>query len=161
MIILGIEVLCVFILAMILSTVILDEKKRRKQNMRPVKLEGYWRKDERRSAERLDASLEVKYFINGKSADVKSVDISAKGIKLTLDEKIEKGVLLRLEIKIPDSGHVVRANGEVAWSREAVEDETASGGKRFFNTGIKFIKVNKTDEKKLFDFIYTLTPQKP
>jgi c-di-GMP-binding flagellar brake protein YcgR len=159
MVIFGIEILCVFVLAMILSTVLLEERKRQRQGMRPVRLEGYWKGDERRGSERLNVSLEVKYFINGKTANVKSMDISASGIRLTLDEKMERGTILRLEIKMPGQNRIIKASGEIVWSKEAAEEGKAT--KRLFNTGIKFLKLGKNDEKKLFDFIYSVKPQKP
>jgi len=155
MLILGIEILCILILAMILSTTLVDEKKEHAKDLRTVKLRGYWEGDERRAAERLEASLEVKYYINGKIANVKSVNISTKGIRLILDEKLEAGTLLRLEIRVPQHTHIIKATGEVVWSQESAEDEKAQA-KRFFNTGIKFLKFNKGDEGELFDFIHSL-----
>lgn len=160
MVILGIELLCIFILAMILSTIVSDERKKQKQNTRSVTLDGYWNGAERRSAERLGVSLQVKYATNGKTTDVKSVDISTKGLRLILDEKIEKGTLLRLEIKVPDFNRLVKATGEVVWSNESSEAK-GKAGKRLFSTGVKFLKFDKEGEKKLFDFIYSLKPQKP
>ena len=154
MVILGIEILCVLILAMILSTTLADEKIKRTKDLRPVKLRGYWEGDERRTAKRLDVSLEVKYYIDGKLANVKSVDVSTKGIRLILDEKLEEGVGLRLEIRVPKHTHIIKATGEIVWSKEAVEDEKGQV-KRLFNTGIKFLKFNRGDEAELFDFIHS------
>lgn len=156
MIIIGVELLCIFILAMILTTVILEGRKQEIRGMHSVKLTGFWDGDDRRSTERLNISLEVKYFINGKFADVKSVDISRKGIRLMLDEKIEKGADLRLEIKLPNDSDIVKTRGEVVWSKEAKDEKETT--KRLFNTGIKFIKTDRNDEKKLFDFIRSLQP---
>ena len=147
-----IEILCVVILAMILSTVFFDERKNRKANLRPMKVKGYWEGDNRRSIGRFNVCLGVKYSTNGKFARVKSVDISTRGIRLLLDEKLEKGVPLRMEIKIPTKKETIKTTGEVAWSEESNEDKSGSS-KRLFNTGIKFFRVQANDEKKLFDFI--------
>jgi len=143
---------------MTFSAVAIEERKRRKHDMRRVKLKGYWDGQDRRGSNRLDASLAVKYFINGRFGRVRSVDISLKGIKLTLDEKMEKGTLLRLEIKLSENGRIVRGTGKIVWSKESQEDHKESQ-KRFFSTGIRFIRFEKNSEKELFDFIHQLQSQ--
>ena len=158
MTILAIEGLIILICVMIFSTLIIDEKKNRKRGMRAVKLEGFWDGSDRRTVERLNITLEVKYFINERISISKSADISTKGIRLLLDEKIEKTTPLRLEIKIPDQSRLIRADGEVVWAKESIGDEKIAA-KRLFNTGIKFSKFREdTDEKRLFDFIYSRQP---
>ena len=127
--------------------------------MHRVKLKGYWDGGERRSTERLNILLEVKYFENGNSSYAKSADISEKGVRLLLDEKLEENTPLRLEIKLPGQNHLIKTHSRVVWSREAPEDEKFSA-KRLFNTGLKFVQFQGDDEKKLFDFIYNLQPQK-
>ena len=158
MIVLAIEGLIIFICIMIFSTLIIDEKKNRKRGMHVVKLKGFWDGPDRRSVDRLNITLEVKYFINAKIATSKSADISTKGIRLLLDEKIEKTTSLRLEIKIPDQNRLIKVVGEVVWTEESGGDEKIAA-KRLFNTGIKFSKFREnTDEKRLFDFIYSKQP---
>jgi c-di-GMP-binding flagellar brake protein YcgR len=159
MIILLIEILIIIVLGMILSTVIIDEKNHRSRNMRTVKLKGYWDGSERRSVERLNVSLDIKYFTNGKPIGVQSADISARGVRLLLDEKIGKGTPLRLEIKLPDEERIVKAQGVAVWAEEALEEDNNSQ-KRLFNTGIKFLRFQDSDEKRLFDFIHNLKTQK-
>ncbi|OGW75789.1 MAG: hypothetical protein A2Z72_05235 [Omnitrophica bacterium RBG_13_46_9] len=155
MIIFLIEILCIFILIMILSVLIIDERKIRQASMHLAKLKGYWDGSERRNLDRMNISLEVRYFMNGLSAKAKSLDITTKGIRIVMDEKFEEGRPLRLEIKLPDNSHIIRANGEVVWSKESPEDEKDSP-RRVFNTGIKFYKFQAADEKKLFDFIHNI-----
>lgn len=157
MILLAIEGLIILICVMIFSTLIIDEKKNRERGMRAVKLKGFWDGSDRRTTDRLDITLEVKYFINTRITTSKSADISTKGIRLLLDEKIEKTTPLRLEIKIPDQSRLIKAAGEVVWAEESIEDKKIAA-KRLFNTGIKFSKFQATDEKRLFDFIYSLQP---
>lgn len=152
MVLLLIEFLIIIILIMTLSVLVVDERKIRSRSLHPVKLKGYWGGKERRSVERLNISLEVKYSINGKSYSGKSIDISARGVRLLLDEKIETGSPIHLEIRIPDQKRLVRTGGEIVWTAESNEGNKNTG-KRFFNTGIKFYKFSDHDEKKLFDFI--------
>ena len=98
-------------------------------------------------------SLNVKYSIGGKSANAKSVDISSSGIRLLLDERTEAGVVLHLEIEIPDSGRIIKLRGDTVWSKESIEDEKGSA-KRLFTTGIKFVKSSGDAEKELFSFLH-------
>lgn len=156
--ILFIEVLIIIILVMIFSTLIIDQRKNRVKEMHLVRLKGYWSGSERRTVDRLNTILEVRYSVNGKPVEVKSVDISTKGIRLLLDEKFEKGTPLRLAIKLPDQDQLIRANGAVVWAEESLEDEKNSE-KRLFNTGIKFNRLGIDAEKRLFDFIYRVQPK--
>jgi c-di-GMP-binding flagellar brake protein YcgR len=162
MIILAIEGLIIWICIMIFSTLILDEKKKRARQLRTIRLSGYWDGPERREDERLNATLEVKYLVSKNRAAPKisqSKDISSKGIKLLLDEKIDKQTPLALEIKVPDQNRIIKASGEVVWAEEAIEDERRSA-KRLFNTGIRISSFREADEKILFDFIRSLKAQK-
>ena len=157
--ILAIELLSVIILAMILWTIVTDERKKYARNMREVKLKGFWDGTDRRGGERLNVSLAVKYYVNGTGVDTKSADISARGIRLLLDEKFEEGTPLRLEIKLPECQRILRSYATVVWSSESPEDEI-KGGKRFFNTGLRFYNFQEEDEGKLFDFMYKFQPRK-
>jgi len=159
MIIVCIEVLIILILSMILSTLLIDERRNRQRDMHMVKLKGYWNGGERRSVDRLNISLQVKYYANGSTLATQSADISARGIRLLLDEKIEKGSPLRMEIKLPEDDRLIQASGEVVWAEESKEDEKNSV-KRFFNTGIKFSGFQNSDNEKLFDFIQNLRARK-
>lgn len=160
MLILGIGALCVLILAIILSMVLSDDRKKQRNLMRPVKLKGYWDGKERRNTDRLNVSLKVKYSINGKSARVKAVDISTKGIRLLLDEKIEKGSALSMEIELPGRAGMMKLAGEAMWSNEAVQNKKQNA-KRLFGTGIKFINPDQKNEKELFMFLHRLKPRNP
>jgi len=162
MIVLAIEGLIIFICAMIFSTLVIDERKKRKRELRSIRLKGFWDGGDRRRDERLNAILEVKYSIGRNSVTSKtstSRDISTRGIRLLLDEKIDKTTPLKLEIKLPVQSRLIRTSGEVVWSEEAIEDEKHSA-KRLFNTGIKISRFREADEKRLFDFIRSLQSQK-
>ncbi|MGB2705652.1 MAG: PilZ domain-containing protein [Candidatus Omnitrophota bacterium] len=159
MLILFIELLIIVILVMIFSMLIVDDRRNRTRGMHLVKLKGYWDGAERRSVDRLNISLQVKYFENGTAQAVKSADISLGGIRLLLDEKIEKGTPLRVEIKLPDESSLIKARGKVVWAEESQEDEKTYL-KRLFNTGIKFSKFQDSDDRRLFDFIRNLQAQK-
>ncbi len=155
MIIILIEALMVVVLIMILSTIFIDERKARLRSMRSITLAGYWDGGERRSITRLNITLEVKYFKNSHFGNVQSMDISAKGVRLLLDERLEKETPLRLEIRLPDQDQIVRSGGKVVWVEELVEKEKAAP-KRLFNTGIEFFNFRDSDNKRLFDFLHNI-----
>ncbi len=155
MLLILLEGLCVFVLVMILISILMDERKRRERDTHLVKLKGYWDGGNRRSSDRLNVALEVKYSVNGKTFGTKSMDISTKGIRLLLDEKFEKGTCLLLEIHLPNQEHIVKTNGEIVWINESAEDE-ATSPKRLFNTGIKFFDFHPCEEKRLFEFVSDL-----
>ena len=152
MILLVIEALCVIILVMILSMLVIDEKKRHARSLVVVQLKGYWDGDERRSTDRLNLTLEVKYEFDGRVKVSQSKDISEKGIRLLLGERIEKDSPIIITIRLPNQHRPIRAAGWVVWTNEASK-EAELGNKRLFNTGIKFSKFHDTGEKRLFDFI--------
>ena len=148
-----IAILCITILILTLTAILADERKKQRSAMRPVRLKGYWDRANRRCAERLNISLDVKHLIDGRSANTKSVDISSSGIRLLMDERAGAGAVLHLEIKIPDRNRIVKLRGEAIWSKESIEDEKGSA-KRLFTTGIKFVKSSSDAKKELFDFIH-------
>lgn len=158
MIILGVGILCILVLITVLSTVFLDERKKSKDKTRPVILDGFWQGNDRRSTARLNVTLNVRYSVDGKHVHVESVDVSTRGIRLTLDEKFEKGTVLRLEIKLPGSHGAIKALGEIAWS-DSARPAHKNPSKRFFTSGIKFVKLDKPGETKLFNFIRSLKPR--
>ena len=155
MIYLAIIILTLIILMMILGTLLLDQKRQHEIELHKVMVRGFWDGSNRRTVERINVSLDVKCYANGDAAHTQSVDMSTKGIRLLLDERFERGIPLRLEIRLPVDDYIIKASGEVMWTSESFEDGQKSG-KRLFNTGIKFRDLHKTDEKKLFDFINTL-----
>lgn len=155
MIIFILEAICILVLIGILVTLVIEEQKKRRRKMQPVKLKGYWHENDRRNVERLNISLDVRYAINGEINKVKSLDVSTEGVRLLLTDRLEKGTPLSLEVKLPDYKNTVKLNGEVIWAEESIADEKKTN-KRLFATGIKFSKFHDPDEKKLFTYLYHL-----
>ncbi len=155
MIILFIELLAVSILVMVFTALTLDERKKRSDEMQLVKLKGYWDGGERRSTDRLNIALRVRYATKENTKETQSMDVSSKGVRLLLEERLSKGYPLLLEIKLPDNARLIRIDGAVVWTSEAIEDEKNSQ-KRLFNTGIQFHRFHGASEKILFDFVHNL-----
>lgn len=154
--ILIIEILIIVILIMIMMSIVIDEANRRKRIKHLHLLKGYWDGRERRAVARHKVVLDVNYIVNHGSKPTKTKDISTCGIGLVLEEKMKRKTLLSMEIKLDNEKDPIKVRGRVMWSKEAA-DEEKQDQKRLFNTGIKFIRFNdRTDEKRLFDYIRTI-----
>lgn len=78
-------------------------------------------------------------------------NISAGGICLATEERLEKGFILDLEIRIPALAQDIHVMGRVVWSCP----QKSTGG---FICGLKFIKINPKDFKDIKEIIETFTP---
>ena len=108
-----------------------------------AKIKEYWNGNERRSYTRFSEALEVEYSVEEKPRLKKggTVDLSEGGMKLLLDEKLPKGVILYLKLSIPEKKQTIRIEAEVVWTNDA--DEKDLSGKRFFHSGLKFIAIKE------------------
>lgn len=99
--------------------------------------------DERRVFERIEAPMKISYeLINKAPKTAVSKDISGGGIRMALDEKLEKGSNLKLNIAVPgQKGKTTTIYGVVAWSTKV---EVMSGAKttNYYETGIRFTKAD-------------------
>lgn len=103
---------------------------------------------ERRKFMRFNAILDVIYrAIDNSPQKIKSMvkDLSKEGARLH-GNKLEKGALLELEMKVPGDNIPIFAFGEVAWSQK-------SGGAQY-ESGIRFTKIESHDRAKLLDYVY-------
>ncbi len=154
--ILLIEILLIMILAMIMITLIVDERMHLKRMSHMVKLRSYWDGINRRSVMRHNVTLDVAYKLQNNVKVTRCRDISTHGIGLVLDEKLERRSILNLEIKVDAAKDPIKTKAKVMWCKEAFEDEK-SGEKRQFHTGFKFLRFqDPRHEKVLFDYIRTI-----
>ena len=79
-----------------------------------------------------------------------SKDVSGEGICLHLPEILPQDAVVNLEIKIPPD-KFISAQGEVVWIKEI--DTPDKDGKRQFDAGIRFIKINNKHKDDLVKFI--------
>lgn len=148
------ELLFIVLLAMILFMLYRNERLRSKHMMPRATMEEYWDGKERRRHFRFQKTLGVSYAVEKKAhlkSNGKTVDISESGMKLLLDEKLPKGVILDLMIELPGSKKMAEVEGEVVWSEEVAEKHPS--GKRFFHSGIRFSAIKEPSGKSLIDYI--------
>ncbi len=106
---------------------------------------------ERRKFKRFDAYMSVKYQVPG-HGEVKGIslsrDLSREGLKINSNVDIEEGILVDLEINIPDDPKPVHTSGKVMWSRPAETEEQG------FEQGIRFVMMDPVDKFRVLDYAY-------
>lgn len=115
----------------------------------------YWDGEERRKAIRVNIDLFVKYSIQKKlrlklNGEIR--DLSRKGMRLLVNEKLSDETLLFLEFDIPEDKEKISADGKVIWSSGDF-DERDDAGKRVFQTGVQFINMKPDDDARLSTYI--------
>jgi c-di-GMP-binding flagellar brake protein YcgR len=119
---------------------------------------------QRRLHPRFDFSIDLKYSLtsnttnNGSSSNLTytkkttTKNISAGGLLTTLTESFEKGSFIEFELIFVNN--IIKITGEVVRS---TENKYYSNE---YETGIKFIKINKKDHDFLIRYIYEMQKQK-
>lgn len=119
-------------------------------------IEECWDGSNRRGHPRFKNKIEVEYSVEKKARlkSAKSVNISQGGMKLLMDEKLQNGTVIDLKIEVPETRKIIEVEGEVVWSKDfEIKDPT---GKRFFNTGIKFIAIKEPQGIHLSEYLAAL-----
>lgn len=150
----------ILLLSMILYLLYKNEFAVAKNGRHHAKIEEYWTGKERRKYTRFKKTLDVIYTVAKKprlSNNGHTIDISEGGMKLLLDEKLTKGIIMDLKISIPGSPQDAEVEGEVVWCEEASHDEAS--GKRHFCHGIKFLAIKEPSGKHLSDYIRSISVQ--
>jgi len=77
-------------------------------------------------------------------------NIGVEGLLLTADKELEKGMLLDLEIFLPNKTDPVYIEGEVRWCRPSAVQKTK---KTAYDAGIKFLTINKSHVLMLIKYV--------
>lgn len=141
------------LLSLILTMLWGHERIATKRLVNRAKVEECWDGEERRSHKRFNRDLEVEYSVRTRShlKNGRTVNLSKGGLKLLLDEKLPKGAILGLKVRIPDNGWTIEAEAEVVWTNDA--DKKDPSGKRFFFSGIKFISIKEPAGMHLSEYL--------
>ena len=154
--ILMIGVLLIFILAFVLFAVRREESRLATDNMPCGKIEKYLGAERRRHV-RFDSLLDIRYTMKkgNHTNDAKSRDISAGGLRLLVDKKLEQGTVLYIDVLRDNGLDPISLEGRVAWCNEA-KDKTQGMDRRQFHVGIELTKI-ADDYKQMFtDLICSL-----
>jgi c-di-GMP-binding flagellar brake protein YcgR len=143
------------ILVVLLMLILHDEKRQNKENTLKIKGGKIWQGRERRQFVRINAEIGVRYEAttdNLRLNQATSRDLSLGGVNLALLERIPKGTFLRMELDLPTSPKPLFVKGEVMWSREVI-GSVEKLGKKLFATGIRFKRLDASDQTLLNNFI--------
>ena len=153
------ELLFIILLITILFMVYRNERISSKRAQPHGIAEEYWDGKERRKHARFKKALDIYYSVRKTSRYAnpgKTADISEGGIKLLLDEKLQKGAILDLKIPLANSSRAVEVEGEVMWSEESAQKNIS--GKRFFYSGVMFRASPDPSYKFLIRYVRSLGP---
>jgi c-di-GMP-binding flagellar brake protein YcgR len=153
------ELLFIILLIAILFMVYGNERTSSKGEGPQGRAEEYWDGKERRKHIRFRKALDINYSVRKKSRHNnpgRTADISEGGIKLLLDEKLQKGVIIGLKIPLPNSHQPVEIEAEVMWSEEAPHKDMS--GKRFFYSGVMFRGSSDPSYELLDRYVRSLQP---
>lgn len=103
---------------------------------------------EKRQYVRLDVLAEVEYKIKDSANMSQTVvlkEISFVGIRMLTSDTLAPETVLELNLKIPQTQHVLHAEGRVVWQRKIT--------KYLIDTGIKFTRISNEDKERLSEYI--------
>lgn len=117
----------------------------------------YWILRERRRFVRFKEEIKIRYNLLNKSPELrhaKTSNVSRRGLCLLTYEKLKEKSYLSLEMELPGFSRHVRLVGQVLWLK-ALQTYDAQG-RRLFQVGIRFSKINPETEAVLLTHLDTL-----
>ena len=106
---------------------------------------------ERRKFKRFDAYMNVQFRSqeekSGEGSGL-SKDLSREGIRVITDRALPEGLLVDLEIHLPDDARPIRTTGRIMWSKPA------DGGENGYDCGVCFLMIDPVDKFRALDFAY-------
>lgn len=111
--------------------------------------------EERRRYFRLKNGVRVVYKKAARSGEreLKVADVSGGGIRLPLDEKVEPGTFLELNLILPDDKSTFFAFAKVVWQK--ANSYVGEDGNKYFDTGVEFLKMNLKDRLEVIHYVHT------
>jgi c-di-GMP-binding flagellar brake protein YcgR len=105
--------------------------------------------EERRKFVRVKGLAEVKFKVKGSIEKKRSIavkDLSFIGMNVYTDIPLKDGVVVELELDIPDCPKPITIDGVIIWQ--------LAGRNNRFATGVRFQHTDEQDNKRLAKFIY-------
>ena len=154
----AVELLFILILGFLFFMIYKNERAQVRGRRSHAVIEGCWNGKERRAHARFKRALNVVYVLQKKPNlrnNVKTVDISEGGVKLLMDEKLCKGVVMNVRLEIPGTKKVIEIEGEVVWSEEVKCKDNPN--KRFFHAGIMFSAIKEPEAKAYINYMRAIS----
>lgn len=150
-----VEIVIIAVLISALTAFFIEEIGAKKTGASRGIIREYWNGMERRESVRAIIELSVRYSIEKKlhtKLNGEMKDVSPKGMRLVISEKLREGTLLFLEFDIPETRKAISADGKVIWASGDF-DERDKAGKRIFQAGIQFVNIKPGDDAMLTAYI--------
>ncbi|MFH1655939.1 MAG: PilZ domain-containing protein [Candidatus Omnitrophota bacterium] len=109
--------------------------------------------EEKRKFARLNTSVDVQYTVLEIKAakEAKTKDISAGGICIIADEKLEVDCILGISVYLSGESMPITAKGKVVWTRPfQVGKEN-----QHFDVGVEFTEISPEDRKKIDQYVFS------
>lgn len=135
------------------------EELRQKKDRAPVaRVQYFWDVEDRRRQERVNLVFKARYKVAKDprriSRESLTDNISARGLKLIVYEKLQIGEVMELEIEIPPD-EVLKCRGEVMWIKDLGLEECGKEEKekRSFTVGLRFTYLPSVVAERLISFV--------
>ena len=112
---------------------------------------------EKRKYARVPNGAKVVYKVMGVKGEhlTPALDIGSGGLRLPLQEKVEPGTLLELNISLPDDKEPFFGLVKAVWQSHAATQ--GKNGEAFYETGIEFIKVGLENRRRIVKYVTDYT----
>lgn len=94
-----------------------------------------------------------------KEHKVSTVDLSAGGMCLALNEKIKLQTLLEISIILPDDNEPLLGLAKVVWQKEEMTRDKS--GRSYYETGVGYLKLGFQNRKRIAQFISSYLARNP
>lgn len=94
-----------------------------------------------------------------KEHKVPTVDLSAGGMCLALNEKIKLQTLLEISIILPDDNEPLLGLAKVVWQKEEMTRDKS--GRSYYETGVGYLKLGFQNRKRIAQFISSYLARNP
>lgn len=147
-------------LLVILVTVLViywrEEQRTLKERVPMARVQYFWTGAERREEERVNLVFKARYQVTKDPAKTQreslTDDVSSRGLKLIVYEKLNISEEIELEIEIPPH-EVLKCKGRIVWVKDLPPDEGGSKEKRSFAVGLCFTQLSPLVAERLASFL--------
>jgi len=106
---------------------------------------------DKRKFKRFDAFMDVQFRAQNTKSENEtglSRDLSREGIRVSTNRMLNVGILVNLEIHLPNEAAAVHSTGRVMWSRPGENKELS------YDSGLHFVLMDPAEKFRVLDYAY-------